>query len=118
MARPSIRLHGLDVASARRKAADLLALVGLSAGTHHQRPQSLSGGERQRAGIARALAAEPAVLICDEITSALDPDTRDQILDLLARLRESDNLSLFVITHDPVVVERLAGRAIRLSGNA
>ena len=117
VARPAIRLRGLDTTSARRHAADLLNTIGLDPTTHHRRPHTLSGGERQRVAIARALAASPDLLICDEITSALDPDTTKRLLDLLTDLRQRNQLSLILITHDPEVATRLADRTIELTTN-
>ncbi|MER6154207.1 ATP-binding cassette domain-containing protein [Streptomyces sp. NPDC001868] len=66
----------------------------------------MSGGQRQRVAIARALAAEPDVLICDEVTSSLDPDTGRAIMDLLAGLRERHGTTLVLISHDlPLITD-------------
>ncbi|MEU3724515.1 ATP-binding cassette domain-containing protein, partial [Streptomyces sp. NPDC031705] len=75
-----------------------------------RRPGALSGGELQRAALARALLAEPEVLVCDEITSGLDPTTRDAILAHLAGLRDRTGLSLVFITHDRAAADTLADR--------
>lgn len=101
-----LEIQGVTRAAATERARDLLALVGLSeAGAAH--PAQLSGGQRQRVGIARALATDPAVLLCDEPTSALDPRTTNEILDLIDQLRHRLDLAVLVITHEMHVVKRI-----------
>lgn len=88
------------------RAQELLSLVGLGE-SGDAYPAQLSGGQRQRVGIARALATDPDVLLCDEPTSALDPATTNEILDLIARVRDRIGLAVLVITHEMHVVKRL-----------
>jgi peptide/nickel transport system ATP-binding protein len=87
--------------------AGLLEQVGLEPAFADRHPHELSGGQRQRVAIARAPAAEPGVLICDEVTSALDPDTGRSIMDLLTGLRERHGMTLVLISHDlPLIADR------------
>ncbi|MFC8454627.1 ABC transporter ATP-binding protein [Kitasatospora sp. NPDC057223] len=100
VARTAVRLHGLSRSRAADSARRLLAEVGLPAALTARRPAELSGGELQRAALARALAAAPRVLVCDEITSGLDGANTRSILGLLAELRERTGLTVLLITHD------------------
>ncbi|TXC99834.1 ATP-binding cassette domain-containing protein [Streptomyces sp. ISID311] len=86
----------------------LLSLVHLPSGYARRTPGRLSGGQRQRVAIARALAAGPRVLLCDEMTSALDSVTQASVLDLVRGLCEEQSLGALLITHDPKVVHRVA----------
>lgn len=113
VARTGVRLRDLDVLTAHAEATALLDRVGLPDQVHDRRIDSLSGGEAQRAALARALMAQPTVLICDEMTTGLDVVTRGEILTLLAELC-SEGLSLIMITHEPAVLRRLADRELRL----
>ncbi|WP_426609876.1 ATP-binding cassette domain-containing protein [Bradyrhizobium sp. McL0616] len=90
----------------------LLELVGLSADHLDRLPRSLSGGQRQRVSIARALADEPAVIVCDEPVSALDICIQAQVLDLLAELQSRLGTALLFISHDLGVIEHLADRVL------
>ncbi|WP_327418399.1 ABC transporter ATP-binding protein [Streptomyces sp. NBC_01233] len=110
VARSAVRLRGAAPGEARRAALRTLGEFGLGETLAGRRPGELSGGELQRAALARALLAGPQVLICDEITSGLDPATRTTILDALARLRERAELSLVFITHDIAAADALADR--------
>ncbi|MFC9331193.1 ATP-binding cassette domain-containing protein [Kitasatospora sp. NPDC057015] len=101
---------GLDEGALREETHRLLERVGLAAGHERRRPAQLSGGQRQRVALARALAAEPVVLLCDEVTSALDAPTAATVVALLAELRRELGVALVVVTHDLSVPARLGGR--------
>ncbi|MEU5945868.1 ATP-binding cassette domain-containing protein [Micromonospora sp. NPDC047465] len=116
VARAARRLRDATDAEARRTALRLLDQVGLAEHTVAGPPDRLSGGELHRAALARALAGEPRVLICDEITAGLDGDARERILALLDDLRRRRDLALVVISHDRDVVARLADRIVVLDG--
>lgn len=93
-------------------AESLLETVGLGAASLDKYPHEFSGGERQRICIARAIASNPRLLICDEAVSALDLSIRRQILDLLADLKKRLDLSVLFITHDIGVVQHIADRVL------
>ncbi|WP_307783636.1 ABC transporter ATP-binding protein [Streptomyces spinoverrucosus] len=103
-----LRLHRrCPAADIPGRVADLLEQVGLPPAFADRYPHELSGGQRQRIAIARALAADPDVLICDEVTSALDTDTAEAIMDLLTRLRDQHGTALVLISHDlPLIADR------------
>jgi peptide/nickel transport system ATP-binding protein len=102
-----------DSRNARReRIVSLLELVGLSDDHLDRRPRSLSGGQRQRVSIARALAAEPAIIVCDEPVSALDICIQAQVLDLLAELQSRLGTALLFISHDLGVIEHLCDRVL------
>ncbi|MFE6778762.1 ATP-binding cassette domain-containing protein [Streptomyces sp. NPDC057702] len=100
VARPLRLHHRLGGAAARRRVAELLEQVALPGEFAERYPHELSGGQRQRVSIARALAADPDVLVCDEVTSALDGRTATAIMDLLVDLRARHGLALALISHD------------------
>ncbi len=100
--------------AARERAAELLDSVQLGESILSMRSGSLSGGERQRVAIARALAAEPDVLVCDEITSALDVSIQGSIAALLTQIKNDRGISMLFVTHDLALVRTLADRVIVL----
>ncbi|MFJ9446259.1 ABC transporter ATP-binding protein [Kitasatospora sp. NPDC101235] len=96
------------------RVAELLTAVGLTPGHAERHPHELSGGQRQRVSIARALAAEPDVLLCDEVTSALDADTADDIMELLRSLRADQGLAVVLVSHDLPLVTAHADTLLTL----
>ncbi|MBP6748081.1 MAG: ATP-binding cassette domain-containing protein [Xanthomonadaceae bacterium] len=122
-----LRIHGIgDAASRAAKAAELLAAVGLDPALAARYPHQASGGQRQRIAIARALACDPLLLVCDEAVSALDAHHRAGILRLLAQLKHERGLALLFVTHDiaaaAAVAERIAvldaGKIVELGATA
>lgn len=85
---------------ANEQAAELLASVGLPPALHSRLPSALSGGQRQRAALARALGVRPKVLICDEITSNLDPETQAEVMDVVRRLAAASTMAILLVSHD------------------
>ncbi|GFH39138.1 ABC transporter ATP-binding protein [Streptomyces pacificus] len=112
--RPLRGVRGRSAQEASGRALRLLGLVGLDADVLPRRPGELSGGQRQRVALARTLAAEPRVLVCDEITSALDPDTAGGVLKLLDSLRETLGLTVVMVTHDLAAAAAHAERVVVL----
>jgi peptide/nickel transport system ATP-binding protein len=112
--RPLQHFFGHTRKAARTKAASLLADLGLGQEYLDRYPRQLSGGQQQRVAIARAFAAEPDVLICDEITSALDASVAGQVLEELNAIRRRKGASVILITHDLAVIWRMASRVMVL----
>ena len=109
---------GFSASQVRTRLGELLGAVGLPAEFASRYPGELSGGQKQRVCIARALAAEPDLIICDEVTSALDPLIAEDILRLLGRLQRDHGYAYIFITHDLGTVKRVADRvAVMLKGH-
>ena len=101
-----------------RRAAALLSEVGLDPAWAGRLPRTLSGGQRQRVGIARALALNPSLLICDEPVSSLDLSVQAQILGLLLELQRKRGMALLFISHNLVTVGAVAGRIVVMKSGA
>ena len=111
--RPVEFYMGLRGRAKRDRVAELMEQIELPAKQYlHRLPSELSGGQKQRIGIARALAAEPKFIICDEVTSALDQLVAEGILRLLARLQDDLGLSYMFITHDLATVRSIADEVV------
>jgi putative ABC transport system ATP-binding protein len=107
-----LALQGIAEAVRREKVTRLLAEVGL-AGLEHRRPHQLSGGQQQRVAVARAIAAEPAVVLADEPTANVDSDTAERLLEMMERLNRDRGVTFLFSTHDPRVMDH-ARRVVRM----
>ncbi len=113
----ALRVAGCPADAIARRVPDLLGRVGL-AGHGDAYPSQLSGGQKQRVGIARALANDPAVLLCDEPTSALDLETTASILELLRGINRELGITMVVITHEMEVVKAICDRVAVMDAGA
>jgi peptide/nickel transport system ATP-binding protein len=106
----------LDARETHDRIASTLELVRLSPSVLPRYPHELSGGERQRVAIARALAAKPTLLVCDEVTSALDVSVQAAIIDLIAELQREMHLGLLFVTHNLALIRTIADEVAVMSG--
>ncbi len=104
-----LEIKGVKTKEAKLRAQELLQLVELSSKADNY-PNQLSGGQQQRVAIARALALDPEVLLCDEVTSALDPQTTNSILDLLKQINRELKVTIVIITHEMRIVRKICDR--------
>ena len=109
-------LRAAGVTEGRARVRELLDAVGLPADAGSRYPREFSGGQRQRIAIARALALDPAVIVCDEPTSALDVTTQARVLALLADLQKDTGVAYLFISHDLGVVHAISDRIAVLQG--
>ena len=115
--RPVQFYFGKSRAAVRARVEELLLQIDLPPDYISRQPHELSGGQKQRVCIARALAAQPDIIICDEVTSALDPLVADEILRLLRRIQDETGVAFLFITHDLGTVRRIANKvAVMLKG--
>lgn len=108
------RIAGLEIGDIRDKAADLMSEVGMG-DRHASYPNQLSGGERQRVALCRALLLEPRLLLADEPTGNLDPESGEQVFELMKNLQERRGTTALVVTHNQKLASR-CGRILHLNG--
>jgi peptide/nickel transport system ATP-binding protein len=109
-----LTIQGWKAADARRHVADLLERVHLPAGAGDRLPREFSGGQRQRIAIARAIALQPRLIVCDEPVSALDLTTQERVLDLLVEIQEATGVAYLFISHDLSVVRHISHQTLVL----
>lgn len=114
--RPLVFYHGMDRKARSARIDQLLDMVRLPRNLRHRRPGELSGGQKQRVNFARALAADPKLILCDEITSALDTVVAAAVIDLLKELQRELGLSYIFISHDLSVVEAICDEIVVMYG--
>jgi peptide/nickel transport system ATP-binding protein len=114
LARPLAFYHGLDGEAQEKRIFELLDLIRLPSSIAARNPTELSGGQKQRINLARALAAEPELILCDEVTSALDTVVGAAILELLAELRKELGISYMFISHDISTVRAICDEIVVL----
>ena len=108
-----LKVHGILNPSDRKdRVHDLMARVGLDAYHYHKYPHEFSGGQRQRVGIARALALNPGLIVCDEPVSALDVSIQSQVINLLKDLQQEFSLAYMFISHNLAVVKHISDRVM------
>jgi len=105
-------LQGVNSYTRRKKSEEILKAVGLG-DLIHRRPYQMSGGQQQRVAVARAIAAEPHIILADEPTANLDSNTGESLIDLMKSFNVSEGITFIISSHDPMVIQR-AGRLIRL----
>lgn len=110
--RPLEFYHGLKGAKKQERILELLKMIELDESFYDRFPNELSGGQKQRVCIARALAADPEIIICDEVTSALDQIVQEGILKLLLDLQKEYNITYLFITHDIAVVQAISDEIV------
>ncbi|PDT02881.1 ABC transporter [Rhizobium chutanense] len=116
LARPLVFYHRMDRQAQNTRIDQLLDMVRLPRNLRHRRPGELSGGQKQRVNFARALAADPKLILCDEITSALDTVVAAAVIDLLKELQRELGLSYIFISHDLSVVEAICDEIVVMYG--
>ncbi|NNH62133.1 ABC transporter ATP-binding protein [Rhizobium laguerreae] len=114
--RPLVFYHAMDRKARNARIDQLLDMVRLPRNLRHRRPGELSGGQKQRVNFARALAADPKLILCDEITSALDTVVAAAVIDLLKELQRELGLSYIFISHDLSVVEAICDEIVVMYG--
>ncbi len=107
--------RGLGRGEIRRRARAMLEKVGMEDRLGHK-PDQLSGGQKQRVAIARALVGEPAVVLADEPTGALDSDTAEEVMQLLIRLNREERNTIVIITHDPLIARQCTRQTLIRDG--